>query len=864
MALDEERARQYEAVVHGGPDFIAFASADGKVQFVNESGRRLVGLDGVTDLGERLVADFLPEAAEAARDELADLLRTGSWTGVSTLRDWRGGPPIPVAVTSFVARHVETGEPIGMASVRRDLRPALEIDVEVEKARSAAVRSEQRDQALLNRMSDILLVVATDQTLRYASPSAGRTLGCAPGWTDGPELLDLVHPEDRALTSAAIDDVRAHAAGHALLRLRLRGADGAFRPYEALATNLVDDDAVSGILIGVRDVTQRDQAEAAERAQAAVLELIACEAPIRTVLGALAISVEQQLEDTICTVLLVEGSDAEAVFCHGASPSMPTDYEAAVEGRVIETDPSPCGLAVRSRAPVMVEDISTDARFSPMRPLAQACNVRSCWTYPVVSPTTDGLLGTFALYTRTPRMPDHLAEAIVDRASRLVAIALDRHVLVRRLAHQAQHDELTGLPNRLALLTRLGRQLQQHPEPGSLGPVVLFLDLDRLKIVNDSLGHEVGDELLVRIAERLPGAVPDGSLVARFGGDEFVILVDRVDDPEAATELAGRVLAAIAAPVALAGRTITPSASAGLVIATRGQSPVDVIRDADIAMYRAKHGGGAGHAVFTSDMRKRAFDRLDLEEQIRHGLAHGEFRVFYQPVLDLLDGDALVGFEALVRWQHPERGLLTPESFIDLAEETGLVVELGEWVLRTVAATVGGWAARFPDVGGAVAVNLAFRQLVAPGLVSVVREAMTEMAPWSLGLELTESTLMSDTEANRAVVDELVGLGAWLAIDDFGTGFSSLGYLTRLPVQTLKIDRTFVQDLANPAAAAVAAAVVNLARSLELDVVAEGIETPAQHAAMRAMGCHYGQGYLLGAPLPEPEALSLLEDVGGH
>ncbi len=737
MSLDDERARWFEAVVHGVPDFVAFATEDGRVQFLNHSGRRLVGLDDETDVGELMVADFLPDGVAAASGELADVLSTGSWTGVSMLRDWRGGPSIPVAVTTFVARHQDTGETLGVATVRRDLRPSL------------------------------------------------------------------------------------------------------------------------------LDVTARRRAEAAERAQAAVLELIAGEAPIREILRALALSVEQQLDGTICTVLLVEGKDAEAVFRHGASPSMPEGYQTALEGRAIEGDPSPCGLAVRSREPVLVEDISTDVRFTPMRQLALACNVRSCWSYPVVSPTTDALLGTFALFTRTRGMPDDRAAAIVARASRLVAIAVDRQALVSRLAHLAQHDELTGLRSRLALLDRLSDQLERAPDPGSVGPVVVFLDLDRLKIVNDSLGHEVGDELLVRIAERLPDAVPDGSLVARFGGDEFVVLVDRLDGQQQAADLAEHVLAAIAAPVALAGRTVTPSASAGLVIATRGQSAVDVIRDAEIAMYRAKTGGGVGHALVTPDMRMRAFDRLDLEEQIRHGLAHGEFRVFYQPVVDLRRADALTGFEALVRWQHPERGLLGPASFIYLAEETGLIVELGDWVLRSVATTAGGWTARFPGLSGGVAVNLAYRQLVAPGLAESVRRAMAEMGSWSLGLELTESSLMSDTERTRAIVDELVELGAWLAIDDFGTGFSSLAYLTRLPVQMLKIDRTFVQDLVNPGAAAVAAAVVNLAESLGLGVVAEGIETPEQRAAVAAMGCHYGQGYLLGVPLAEAEALALLQTTVG-
>jgi diguanylate cyclase (GGDEF)-like protein len=387
---------------------------------------------------------------------------------------------------------------------------------------------------------------------------------------------------------------------------------------------------------------------------------------------------------------------------------------------------------------------------------------------------------------------------------------------------------------------------------------VLFIDLDRLKIVNDSLGHDVGDELLVRIADRLRAAVPEDAMVARFAGDEFVVLVDRLDGPEEGCLLAERILSAIATPVQLAGRTITPTASAGLVVGSPRQTAVDVLRDADVAMYRAKNGSGPGYALFTEDMRRRAFDRLDLEGQIRHGLAHDEFRGFYQPVVDLTDDDALVGFEALVRWQHPDRGLLSPVSFVGLAEETGLIVELGEWVLRTVARTVGAWSLEVPDLCGAVAVNLAARQLLATDLIPSVRSAMLEMGGWALGLELTESTLMSDTQATRSVIDQLVGLGTSLAIDDFGTGFSSLSYLTRLPVRTLKIDRTFVQDLGNPGAAAVAATVINLATSLDLAVVAEGIETREQRATLLEMGCRFGQGYLLGRPLPESDALDVL------
>jgi diguanylate cyclase (GGDEF)-like protein len=497
----------------------------------------------------------------------------------------------------------------------------------------------------------------------------------------------------------------------------------------------------------------------------------------------------------------------------------------------------------------------TDDRFPAMRELARACDVRSCWSFPVLSPTTGALLGTFALYGRSPGLPDPGTEAIVARASRLVAITLDRQVLLGRLAHQAQHDDLTGLPNRLTLLDRLTTALEQPA--ASSWPAVIFIDLDRLKVVNDSLGHDVGDELLVIVADRLTGVLPEAATVARFGGDEFVVLTTVPDAYEGAA-LAERVLTTVAAPVLLAGRTITPSASAGVVLARTGQSATEVLRDADIAMYRAKHDGGSGFALFNDDMRQRAFDRLDLEQQIREGIAAEEFRVYYQPVVDLTAGDALVGFEALVRWEHPTRGTLGPASFIQLAEETGAIVELGDWVLRRTAATVGAWGVREPRRTGTVAVNLAALQLGAPGLVAAVGDAVTTLGAWSLSLELTESSLMGNTIATRGIVDELVALGASLAIDDFGTGFSSLSYLTRLPVHTLKIDRSFVHDLDNPAAMAVAQTVVSLATGLRLDVVAEGIETAAQRSALVSMGCRFGQGFLFGRPLPEDEAFAVL------
>jgi diguanylate cyclase (GGDEF)-like protein len=468
------------------------------------------------------------------------------------------------------------------------------------------------------------------------------------------------------------------------------------------------------------------------------------------------------------------------------------------------------------------------------------------------------VLGTFALYQGHPGLPDDRIAALIARASHLVGIAVDRQELLARLAHQARHDALTGLPNRPALLDQLTASLSRAAAAGEPGPVVVFLDLDRLKIVNDSLGHELGDELLVCTAERLASAVPAHAMVARFGGDEFVVVDDRADADSAAA-LTTAVLAAVAEPVVLEERLLTPSASAGVVVATPGQSAVEVLRDADIAMYRAKHRGGAGYALFDADMRRRAFDRLDLEAQLRTGLAAGEFRLHFQPVVDLTRDGAVVGFEALVRWQHPQRGLLGPDSFIALAEETGLIVPLGEWVLRTAAATVGGWGEHHDLRGLTLAVNLAAQQLAVPGLVATVQQCMATIAPATLALELTESTVMAETALDRGVIDELAAAGAALSIDDFGTGYSSLSYLSRLPVRTLKIDRSFVADLGRrPEAASIAAAVVSLADQLGLLVVAEGIETTGQRDLLAAMGCRYGQGFLFGRPAPADDAAGLL------
>jgi diguanylate cyclase (GGDEF)-like protein/PAS domain S-box-containing protein len=843
---DQEQLRRFEALVHTSPDFIAVAGMDGKIEFLNAAGRALVGIAAEVDLAETSIADYLTEEALAASFEVEQpaVLRDGFWTGESTLRDWRDDSSIPVMVTSFRMLDPRTKEPVAMATIQRDLRELRMASAEAAGATRALQRGEELQRALLLHMSDLVLLVDEDLNLVYASPSASRILGHEEGSQLGRPLLELVHPDERATAGAILQSILREPGESRRVRVRVLSATGEAIPCEARGNNLLHEPSIGGVVITARDVSDTVEAELSQDAIARVLELIASEAPVHEVLALIVTWVERELTDTRCTVLLTEAGAPHRVLRDGASPSMPDVYRLGVDGLSVGNRASPCAVAVGESSPVLVADLLADEQWAPMHDLARLCDVRSCWSYPIMSPASGATLGSFALYRKVPGLPEREVEPLVARASHLVGITVDRRRLLRRLAHQAQHDALTLLPNRSHLLERLTAAMESFAIGGP-SPVVLFFDLDRLKVINDSLGHDVGDELLISIARRLGTAVGEGDLVARFGGDEFVVLSTRLGNKGELTTLARSLLQVISEPVALEGRLITPTASIGLVVPSVGQTATEVLRDADIAMYRAKQQGGNSFEVFGDHMRQRAFDRLDLEGQIRNGLDNGEFRVYYQPLVDLRDDDRIVGFEALVRWQHPNRGLLAPDVFLQVAEETGLIIPLGEWVLKTAVTTASQW---HDEPGGdqlTISVNVAAQQLSAIGLRALVAESVQALAPWTLGLELTESTLMDNTAAVLETLDDMAAAGAQIGIDDFGTGFSSLSYLTRLPVHRLKIDRSFVADLgASKAAAAVATTIVNLAEQLEVIAIAEGIETTDQRQHLLDMGCQFGQGYL--------------------
>jgi len=450
-----------------------------------------------------------------------------------------------------------------------------------------------------------------------------------------------------------------------------------------------------------------------------------------------------------------------------------------------------------------------------------------------------------------------------DALSNFIVIMRDvtqQKMVKEELLRDSLHDKLTGLPNRALLMDRLAACIAKTQRDPGLRFAVLFIDLDRFKVINDSLGHAAGDALLVNVASKLRQSLrsSDGITVARLGGDEFTVLLDGISDAADAIRVADRLQKELSAPVTIAGHEVVSTVSIGIALSDRNyRSPEDVLRDADIAMYRAKAQGKARHEVFDQDMHRRIKDRLALENDLRRALAHNEFVPYYQPIIDL-SSRRLIGFESLVRWQHPQRGVVSPMEFIPIAEETGLIVPLGRWILAESCRQVVRWQRKHRDHQHlSISVNLSVKQLADESLVEqvsrIIRE--TDVDPACLKLEITESAVMEDLAKLRSRLAELKALRVQLILDDFGTGYSSLSCLHQFPIDGLKIDRAFIQSMGlRRDYAAVVQAIVTLAHNLGIQVVAEGVENVDQLVQLQVLECDQAQGYHFGKPMPASEA----------
>ena len=434
-----------------------------------------------------------------------------------------------------------------------------------------------------------------------------------------------------------------------------------------------------------------------------------------------------------------------------------------------------------------------------------------------------------------------------------------------QLTQQALRDNLTELPNRILFLERLNRAMTRQRRNSEYRFAVLMIDLDSFKRVNDTLGHQAGDHLLQEVAKRLSACLRSMDTVARMGGDEFAVLLEDFQSNQEAIGITRRLLQAIRQPMNIQDHEIQVSASVGVVLQTaRYTSPNDLLRDADISMYRSKELGKNQFKVFSKSMYEHVVRTVQLENDLRQALAEDEFELYFQPIFDLA-GNRLSGFEGLLRWNHPERGTLAPGAFIHVAEESGLITDLGTWVLNRGCRTLAQWHERFDGIEVSLSLNLSPRDLLQPSLIPMLAELLHEtgLDARHIKLEITETAVMENPEIATARLERLQKMGFQVAMDDFGTGYSSLSYLQKLPIDILKIDRSFVQTmLENPNNLEIIKAIIGLGKILELRIVAEGVETPEQLTALQALGCDLAQGYLLGKPMPREQAEALLSGCG--
>ncbi len=844
----------------------------------DEKSERSALCGALTDLGHTVVEaeDGIQALSlfEKAKPDMvlldAMMPEMSGFEACSALRQLPGGEHLPIVMltgvddVSAVSRAYEVGATDFLT--KRTSWPILIERVRYVLRANRATERLRTSEARLAKAQQIARLGSwewdSDRNEFYCSAQTSEICGLKEqsGYLSYADLLQCVHPDEREHFSQSVQQVIIQQTPCSMHHRMVR-PDGTQRTVFHHLDAIQGRDGFTPLVTGtIQDITERKQAELLEVDRNRILEMVIRSEPVDDVLLHVVQMLERQRPDGLASVTTLR----ENQLFLAAAPSMPKALVEAMERVALDSRHGICAAAASSREPMVVRDIADSPFADEYRALAAENHISSSIAVPIISGHGD-ILGALALHYRRPPVAEAADLELLGMAAKLAAIAIEQRGLAERLVHQAHHDALTGLPNRLLLSDRLEHSLAWS-ERYQKKVAVVCINLDRFKQINDSLGHHSGDKLLQQVAERLRTVTRLSDSLARTGGDEFMVVLDGIDDPHHVSSMATRAIEVLKPAFTVGERELYISASIGISVSPEdGQNAAALMKNADTAMHFAKNQGGNRYQYFNSDMNAEVNERLELENELRKALERGEFELNYQPQYELVS-KRMVGAEALLRWTHPEKGRISPDKFIPIAEETGLIIPIGAWVVREACAKNAEWqAAGYAPF--CIAVNVSEAQLRHVDFVDIVATALEETglaAKW-LQLDVTENVIMRDFELVTKRLSELRSLGVTIAIDDFGTGYSTMTYVQWLPVDCLKIDRSFVHEVdeaeeGSMRSRSLIKAFVGLAESFGLQLLAEGVESQEQFDFLREIGCESAQGYLLDVPMSAAELEALCED----